>query len=57
MDDERSNRTDANGRSLVDCDELCNAYADPDPDSLTELRVALEHWRHHGYLSGCSHAW
>lgn len=43
-------------RPLVYCDDDCGAYADPDPNSLEELRAALDHWENHSYLSGCSHA-
>jgi hypothetical protein len=43
-------------RETVECDEDCGAFEEPDPNSLEELRAALEHWREHGYLHGCSHA-
>ena len=38
----------------VHCDEWCGALQEP--VSLAEHRAALEHWRYHGYLAGCSHA-
>ena len=37
----------------VDCDRACLALTDP--QTVEELRAALEHWRDHSYLSGCSH--
>lgn len=37
----------------VGCDLPC--FALRDPSSEEELRAALEHWRSHGYLHGCSH--
>lgn len=37
----------------VDCDERCKALTDP--QTVEELRAALEHWKSHSYLSGCSH--
>jgi len=40
----------------VQCDENCGAYQVPDPDSLKELRAALEHWEDHTLMGGCSHA-
>jgi hypothetical protein len=38
----------------VHCDQWCGALEEP--QTLEEYRAALEHWRRHGYLSGCSHA-
>lgn len=38
----------------VGCDRKCKALNDPVTED--ELRAALEHWRSHGYLAGCSHA-
>lgn len=37
----------------VGCDDLCGALREPESDE--EIRGAFEHWRGHGYLSGCSH--
>jgi hypothetical protein len=37
----------------VDCDERCKALVRPETPE--ELRAALEHWRCHQWLSGCSH--
>jgi hypothetical protein len=37
----------------VNCDEGCKALTDPQTEA--ELRAALEHWRSHSYLNGCSH--
>lgn len=39
---------------LVRCDSFCRAKKEP--VTLDEYRAALEHWRSHSYLSGCSHA-
>jgi hypothetical protein len=38
----------------VRCDEKCGALQEPG-DSIEELKKALEHWRSHSYLAGCSH--
>jgi tRNA(His) 5'-end guanylyltransferase len=40
-------------RELVDCDDNCGVYVEP--ESLEEYKAALEHWRDHMLLSGCSH--
>lgn len=38
----------------VYCDDMsCRALEDP--VSGDEVRAAYEHWRHHGYMHGCSH--
>ncbi len=37
----------------VTCDERCKALNEP--QSIDELHAALEHWRKHSNLSGCSH--
>ena len=37
----------------VECDEGCGALLNP--VTVEELRAAVIHWRHHGYLNGCSH--
>jgi hypothetical protein len=37
----------------VACDEGCRALEDP--KTVKEMRAALEHWRRHHYLGGCSH--
>lgn len=38
---------------LVKCDVTCGALLEP--ITLEEHKKALEHWRKHHYLSGCSH--
>lgn len=38
----------------VSCDENCQALNEP--ETVEELRAALDHWQSHGYLHGCSHA-
>jgi hypothetical protein len=40
-------------RETVDCDEGCGALVEP--ETLVETRKALEHWRSHECLMGCSH--
>ena len=43
-------------RGFVYCDDLeCQAKKEPDEHDIRELSLALEHWRNHGYLHGCSH--
>ena len=37
----------------VHCDSRCMALREP--FSRDDLEAAYEHWRYHGYLSGCSH--
>lgn len=37
----------------VECDERCGALEDP--QTLDEYKVALDHWRYHEVLGGCSH--
>lgn len=37
----------------VSCDELCGAFQEP--RSMEELQAAVEHWRRHSWLHGCSH--
>jgi hypothetical protein len=37
----------------VRCDEECGALIDP--ETIDELRAALEHWIAHSVLHGCSH--
>jgi hypothetical protein len=39
----------------VDCDERCLALKDP--KTFDEIKAALEHWRDHTYLAGCSHGY
>jgi hypothetical protein len=41
-------------RPVTPCDTECGAPLDPRTEE--ELRLAVAHWRDHGYLSGCSHA-
>ena len=38
---------------LVPCDSNCSAKLEP--QTLVEYQFALEHYRFHGYLCGCSH--
>lgn len=46
-------RHDDEGRRMVDCDERCDAYAEPvTPD---EIKLAYLHWRDHSDMSGCAH--
>jgi hypothetical protein len=47
---ERDRRYEA---GLVHCDELCDAMQEP--ETFEEYKLAYEHWRNHGDLSGCSH--
>ncbi len=44
------------GRPLVQCDDECLAYENPDMNNPAEVRDAYYHWRRHSYLAGCSHA-
>jgi hypothetical protein len=44
------------GRRLVNCDDNCRAYAEPDMGNLAEVSAAFAHWREHGNLAGCSHS-
>lgn len=37
----------------VSCDQDCRALENP--VTLDEVRAALEHWREHPWLHGCSH--
>jgi hypothetical protein len=47
-------RQDADAEAgLVRCDSFCGAK--DEPVTLEEFEAAYEHWRHHGYLSGCAH--
>lgn len=38
----------------VGCDQACKALLDP--QTRGEVQAALDHWRSHRYLHGCSHA-
>jgi len=38
---------------IVSCDSDCKALKNP--RTLEEYEKSFEHWRGHGYLSGCSH--
>jgi hypothetical protein len=38
----------------VHCDDL-ECYAVEDPQTLEEYITAHDHWKNHGYFSGCSH--
>jgi hypothetical protein len=40
-------------RVHVACDDNCGALCDP--QTLDECKAALEHWRSHSCLRGCSH--
>lgn len=42
-------------RVHVACDERCGALNEP--QTLDEYKAALEHWRSHSHLHGCSHGW
>lgn len=53
FDDDRWTRREAEG--LVGCDEDTCQVREDDPTSLEEALRAIEHWKYHGYLSGCSH--
>lgn len=44
------------GRKLVGCDQRCEAFEEPDRNSLKELRDAWAHWESHSLMYGCSHA-
>jgi len=48
-----ADRHDEDGRLLVHCDRGCVAYEEP--FTCEEYLAALEHWRDHEYLHGCSH--
>lgn len=39
---------------LTPCDSV-TCVAKLDPRTLDEALAAVEHWRHHHYLYGCSH--
>lgn len=39
---------------IVDCDHSCQALEQP--RTILQLLLAWDHWRHHEYLHGCSHA-
>lgn len=41
--------------SLVFCDSL-DCRAKNHPQDIDDYAAAVEHWQHHKYLSGCSHA-
>ena len=41
------------GREIVDCDENCGAFVEP--ETLEEYKAALKHWMSHGNLAGCAH--
>jgi hypothetical protein len=45
---------DMTEQGLVNCDQNCDALLEP--ITLEETRKALEHWRKHSLLHGCSHA-
>ncbi len=38
---------------LVECDLECGALNKP--DTAEEIKAALEHWKSHSSLNGCSH--
>lgn len=41
-------------RRYVPCDESCKALNHP--QTLEEYKAALDHWKNHKYLAGCSHS-
>ena len=41
-------------QGLAECDDP-DCFARLEPQTLAEYRVAVEHWRSHSYLGGCSH--
>lgn len=47
---------DAEGNDLLHppCDEV-DCFALLDPQTIEEMRVALDHWEDHCLYSGCSH--
>jgi hypothetical protein len=45
--------TEVAPQELVDCDNKCGAKLAP--QTVDELRAALEHWRFHSESTGCSH--
>ena len=45
---------EAEDADKVDCDDNCGAKKEP--QTIEELRAAVEHWRDHRLLSGCSHS-
>ena len=47
----RQDRDAEQGR--VRCDAFCGAHEDP--QTLDEALATVEHYKHHSYLSGCSH--
>lgn len=38
---------------LVECDGSCKAKENP--ETLEEYKATLDHYKNHGWLSGCSH--
>ena len=38
----------------VDCDQNCRALEDP--QTVDQVKAALDHWKNHHWLGGCSHA-
>lgn len=52
--DERKNRYADRCDDHEDCDDF-NCRALRIPQTLEEYKIALNHWREHSYLSGCSH--
>lgn len=47
-------RHDEQGREIESCDDpRCRALQEP--ETIEEVRAAMEHWRDHSHLSGCSH--
>lgn len=56
LDGAHLERYDAHGRQMVDCDEECPAFAEPNRSDVKELQDALDHWEYHSFLGGCSHA-
>lgn len=50
---EESPWTDAQEAYYVHCDNNC--FARVDPVTIEEFKAALEHWRDHPWMHGCSH--
>ena len=46
-------KSQADGHTFVLCDDNCGALQKP--ETLEEVKAALEHWRDHSFLGGCSH--
>ena len=49
----RGEHVDWDETPYVACDEPCFALRDPQTEE--QLRAALQHWRRHSFMYGCSH--